>query len=58
MANVISFMENVTNSLGGNSTEEMEAMDFDSLIASANRELDEADEDEDEEDEDEVEDWR
>ena len=44
MANVISFMENVTNSLGGNSTEEMEAMDFDSLIASANRELDEADE--------------
>ena len=58
MANVISFMENVTNSLGGNSTEEMEAMDFDSLIASANRELDEAEEDEEEDEDEEVEDWR
>ena len=41
MANVISFMENVTNSLGGNSTEEMEAMDIESLIASANRDFEE-----------------
>ena len=50
MANVITFMENVTNSLGVNSTEDMEAMDFEGLIASANKALDDDEDDDDDDD--------
>ena len=46
MANMISLMEKVTNSMGANT------MDFQSLIASAKKDLEE------EEDEDEEDDWR